>query len=84
MEPESFVHYLDGSIGYLKKGALVNLGEINSSAINYYNITNKNLIAYNNGVYSLNGNKGKINVESFIGRISDKKYIFFLISLDKK
>lgn len=75
VDPASFVHYLDGSIGYLKKGALVNLSEINSSAINYYNVTNKNLITYKNGSYILDGNKGEINVESFVGRISDSKYI---------
>ena len=75
VDPASFVHYLNGSIGYLKKGALVNLSEINSSAINYYNITNKDLVTYKNGFYSLDSNKGAINVESFVGRISDNKYI---------
>ena len=32
---ENFVHYQNGSISFLTRGALLNLGEINSSALNY-------------------------------------------------
>lgn len=75
VDPASFVHYLDGSIGYLKRGALVNLNDITSSMITYYNVNDDNLIKYDDGGYTLTSNKEDINVNAFVGRISDKKYI---------
>ena len=75
VDPASFVHYLNGDIGYLKRGALVNLDEINSSMLNYYNVTDKNLLEYKDSGYSLSVNDNEVNVSAFIGRISDKKYI---------
>lgn len=75
VNPASFVHYLDGSVGYLQRGALVNLSEINSSLINYYNVNENNLISYKNGNYSFTINGDNVDVNAFIGRISDDKYI---------
>lgn len=75
VDPASFVHYSDGSIGYLKQGALVNLGEINSSIISYYNVSRNNLIKYDKNKYVLTSNEEDINVNAFVGRISDNKYI---------
>ena len=75
VDPASFVHYNDGSIGYLKKGALVNLGEINSSIISYYNVNRNNLIKHENNKYVITTNGDDINVNAFVGRISDEKYI---------
>lgn len=75
VDPASFVHYSDGSIGYLKRGALVNLDEINSSMFTYYNVTQDNIIDYVNGKYSFSINNNDVSVDSFIGRISDDKYI---------
>ena len=72
---ENFVHYQNGSISFLTRGALLNLGEINSSALNYYNVDNDDIITYKNKNYVVNSNKGTVNIESFIGRISDNKYI---------
>ena len=37
---ENFVHYQNGSLAFLTKGAILNLNEINSSAMNYYNVDN--------------------------------------------
>ena len=45
IDPASFVHYSNGDVTFLKKGALVNLDEINSSMINYYSITNKTFLS---------------------------------------
>lgn len=75
VSPASFVHYLDGSIGYLQRGALVNLGEVNSSLINYYNVNENNLISYKSGNYSFAINGDDVLVNAFVGRISDNKYI---------
>ncbi len=51
VDPTSFVHYNDGSIGYLTRGALVNLDEVNSSIISYYNVNRDNLIEKDNNKY---------------------------------
>ena len=75
ISPQNFVHYSDGSIGFLTKGALVNLTEINSPALNYYNVNDNNLINYRNNSYSVESKNKNINIESFMGRISDNKYI---------
>ncbi len=72
---ENFVHYQNGSIGFLTNGALLNLNEINSSALNYYNVRNDDIITYKNKNYVVKSNKGEVNIESLIGRISDNKYI---------
>ena len=72
---DNFVHYQNGSLGFLTKGAILNLGELNSSALNYYNINTDDVIKYRNGNYIVEGNKGTVNIESFLGRISDNKYI---------
>lgn len=75
VDPASFVHYSNGDVTFLKKGALVNLSELNSSMVNYYNITNESTINYENGSYVVSSNDKNINIESFIGRISDDKYL---------
>ena len=75
IDPASFVHYSNGDIVFLKKGALVSLTDFNSSIVNYYNITSQNTIKYDKGNYVVSSNDKKINIESFIGRISDNKYL---------
>lgn len=73
--PANFVHYSDGSIGYLKRGALVNLNDINSSIISYYNVNASNLITHKSGGYTVKSGEENINLSAFVGRISDDKYI---------
>lgn len=75
VDPASFVHYLNGDVSFLKKGAIVDLGEINSPMINYYNITNQNKITYEDDHYVVTSNGKKISIDSFIGRINDQKYL---------
>lgn len=75
VDPASFVHYSNGDVTFLKKGALVNLTELESSMINYYSITNKSTIKYEDGSYLVSANNKEIKIESFMGRISDNKYL---------
>lgn len=75
VDPASFVHYDNGSIVFLQKGALLNLNEINSSIVSYYNVTRDNIIKKNSNNYSVSSNGEDISLNSFIGRISDNKYI---------
>ena len=75
VDPASFVHYSNGDVMFLKKGALVNLEDLKSPMVNYYNITNLSTITYENGSYVVSSNDNKISIESFVGRISDNKYL---------
>lgn len=73
--PASFVHYSNGNISFLQKGALVNLADITNPMVSYYNITNQNTIVKDNNQYIITSNDKKISIDSFIGRINDQKYI---------
>lgn len=75
VDPASFVHYLNGNVSFLQKGALVNLADINSPMVSYYNITTDNTITKENNQYTVTSNDKKINIESFVGRINDNKYL---------
>ena len=75
VDPASFIHYANGNIAFLQKGALVNLADITSPMVSYYNITDDNIIVYEKEHYVITSNNKKININSFIGRINDNKYI---------
>ena len=75
VDPASFVHYDNGNIAFLQRGALVNLGDLNSPMVPYYNINTDTSISYDNGKYVVSSNGKKIAINSFVGRINDKKYI---------
>lgn len=72
---DSFVHYTDGDISFLKNGAILDLGTINLNIANYYNVTSKVMIKNNNGAYYINATSGRIDFKNWIGRISENKYI---------
>lgn len=75
VDPASFVHYSNGDVMFLKKGALVNLADLNLPMVNYYNITNLSTISYDKGNYIVSSNDNKISLKSFVGRINDNKYL---------
>lgn len=73
---DSFIHYMDGSLSFLKNGAILDLDSIEGTkAVDFYNITNKSLIEKDGKNYRIAAKNGDINLKHFIGRISDKKYI---------
>ena len=75
VDPASFVHYMNGDVSFLQKGALVNLSELSNPMVTYYNITDENTIVSENGGFTVSSNGKKINIDSFLGRISDNKYL---------
>ena len=75
VNPDSFIHYMNGDVAFLKKGAIVNLSELSNPMVTYYNITDENKVVYEDGGYTVSSNGKKITLDSFIGRISDNKYI---------
>ena len=73
---DSFLHYTDGSLSFLKNGAILNLDSIDGTkAVEFYNITNKSLIEKRSKEYVIESKNGNIDFKNFIGRISDNKYI---------
>ena len=72
---DNFVHYKNGDIAFLKNGVLLNLENVNDTVVPYYNITNKSLLEFNNDAYTIKNINGDLNINKFIGRISENKYI---------
>lgn len=73
---DSFLHYMDGSLSFLKNGAILDLNSIEGTkAVDFYNITNKSMIEKMGNSYVIASKNGDVNLKNFIGRISDNKYI---------
>lgn len=73
---DSFLHYMDGSISFLKNGAILDIDSIKGdNPVLFYNITNESIISSNDLGYLIKTNSKDIKLNNFIGRISDDKYI---------
>ncbi len=74
-DKNNFIHYLDNSLSFMKKGVILDLDNINTSLIPYYNITDKSIIKYNNGGYYIENADKTLIFGNFLGKITDNKYI---------
>ena len=73
---DSFLHYMDNSLSFLKNGAILDLDSVKGNGtVVFYNITNKSIINKNNEGYLIETNGEDIKLNNFMGRISDNKYI---------
>ena len=73
---DSFLHYMDNSLSFLKNGAILDLNSIKGKdAVTFYNITNKSIIDKDGNGYVIKNNGSDIKLNNFMGRISDNKYI---------
>ena len=73
---DSFLHYNDESLSFLKNGAILDLDSINGNdAVKFYNITSSSIIENDNNKYLIKSKNGDININNFIGRINENKYI---------
>lgn len=73
---DSFLHYTDGSMSFLKNGAILDLNSIKGkTAVLFYNITSKSIIQKNDKGYTISSKDKEIKLDNFIGRINDNKYI---------
>ena len=73
---DSFIHYNDESVSFLKNGAILDLDSIKgNSTVLFYNITPKSMIQKTESGYVIETVNGEIKLKNFIGRISDNKYI---------
>jgi len=73
---DSFIHYNDESLSFMKKGAILDLDSVKGdSPVAFYNITDESIIERNGDSYTINSANGDIKLDNFIGRISENKYI---------
>ena len=74
-DKNNFIHYLDNSLSFMKNGVILDLDNINTTLIPYYNITDESIIKYNNGGYYIESSDKTLIFGNFLGRITDNKYI---------
>ena len=73
---DSFLHYMDDSLSFLKNGAILDIDSIKGdNAVTFYNITNQSIIENEDGEYVIKNSGKDIVLKNFVGRISDNKYI---------
>ena len=71
----NFIHYSDNSMSFMKNGVILDLDNLNTTLVPYYNITDKSIIKYNNGSYYIQNGDKTLIISNFLGRITDNKYI---------
>lgn len=74
-DQSSFIHYKDGSIALLKNGAFVDLNAISEEIVPYYNITNKSMITYADGGYTIKNGSNTLSFDDILLRVTDDKYL---------
>lgn len=75
VDKENFVHYSSGSIMSLKKGVAIDLEDIDSKLISYYNIFEGSILVKKNDVYEINNLNDAINFSKLMFKISNSKYL---------
>lgn len=72
---DNFIHYENGDVAYLQNGVILDLSKINETIIPYYNITNKSLIEKEDNKYIIRTINGNLEINNWLGKISENKYI---------
>ena len=72
---ESFVHYSNGSIMSLKKGVAIDLNDIDSKLISYYNIFEGSVLTKKNEVYEIENLNEVVTFSRLMFKISGNKYL---------
>ena len=72
---DNFIHYENSDVAYLQNGVILDLSKINETIIPYYNITNKSLIEKEDNKYIIRTINGNLEINNWLGKISENKYI---------
>ena len=73
---DSFIHYMDESVSFLKKGAILDMDTLSGNKlVSFYNITKESMIEKRETGYVIETANGDLKLNNFVGRISDNKYI---------
>lgn len=78
VDPNSFIHYLDGSIGILKKSAILNLSTLQAnkdSVITYYNLLPPTTLKRSSSGYVAELQGKQTTFKSIIIRIAENKFL---------
>lgn len=79
---DNFIHYSDGSISSFKNGVILDLANIDTTPIFYYNIKSSNTLKKQNNIYTIKNLDRNIKFESLIWKISNNKYIIISNNLE--
>lgn len=74
-EKNNFVHYTNGSVSALEKGVILNLEEIDSDPIVYYNIAENKVLKKAGTTYTIQHLDKELKFTNFIWKISNQKYL---------
>ena len=71
----SFVHYADGSISTFKKAVVLNMENVKSDSLQFYNVYNGSVFTKTSNGYQIKNLDKKLEFKNFIVKISDTKYM---------
>ena len=80
----SFVHYTDGSISTFKKAVVLNMENVKTDSLQYYNIFKGSVFTKTNEGYQIQYLENKLTFNNFIVKISDTKYMIVGKNLEIK
>lgn len=72
---DNFVHYNNNSIMALKDGVAIDLTDIDSKIISYYNIFSESILTKTSKGYEINNLNENLSFQKLLFKISDKKYL---------
>ena len=74
--PETtFVHYMDGSISTFKKAVVLNMANVKSDSLQYYNVFNGSVFTKTTEGYQIQYLEQTLTFNNFLVKISDSKYM---------
>ncbi len=71
----SFLHYNDGSLTALNQGVLIDLNDLNTGMLNYYNLSAYATLENQGGSYALETQGSTMYFKDFMWKIGDTKYL---------
>lgn len=71
----TFVHYADGSISTFKKAVVLNLENVKTDSLQYYNVYNGSVFTKTSNGHQIKNVDKKIEFKNFIVKVSDTKYM---------
>ena len=74
--PETtFVHYTDGSISTFKKAVVLNMANVKTDSLQYYNVFNGSVFTKTSEGYQIQYLEQTLSFNNFLVKISDTKYM---------
>lgn len=71
----SFLHYNDGSLTALNQGVLIDLNDLNTGMLNYYNLSAYATLENQGGSYALETQGSTMYFKDFMWKIGETKYL---------